>query len=273
MNIKLLFRRTPLLVIAGLVLVAPPVRGQGKAPQADAAAADASDVESRPRRAAFKPKTSAPPGKRGGGASRDTSFQVGSATVSVLAPARIVGATTQESPVIYWAISAPVKHAIEIGINGPDKSTLLEKTIPGPQAAGLHKLDLSEEKQDGKPVVLKPNVEYDVVISIVARDNASSANPTATCHIIRLDPKSPDGAKALAAAAREKDPAKLAGLYAREGIWFDYLEALNGAIKARPNDRALKKELAESLDAEGLKWNADGTVTEPPADSGSASKQ
>src|SRR5688572_23144210 len=129
----------------------------------------------------FVPPQGALPAKRTGGASRNASFKEGSATVSLIAPGQVLGLTTRDKPVIHWSLSADTDQPIEVGINGPDKETLFETTLKGPHKAGLHKLDLSKLKQDGKPVALKAGQKYDVVVTIAAQKSGASANPTATC--------------------------------------------------------------------------------------------
>jgi hypothetical protein len=211
----------------------------------------------------FTPRSSAPPAKRTGGASRGGSSAASAASVSFLAPANTVGYTTREQPVIYWHLTADTTRPIELAINDPKnlEKPVLETTLAGPHRAGLHKLDLSKLKQDGKPVRLTAGVKYDLVAEVGAAEaGGASENPTATCRILRLDPKD-----IPAAAAREKDKAKLAAVYAKEAIWFDYLDALNSAIEANPTDESLLQKRAKALAAQRLVMNPDGSITEQPA--------
>jgi hypothetical protein len=169
--------------------------------------------------------------------------------------------TRREQPVVYWILAAPTDTAIELAINDPKNlaKPVLETTLKGPHKAGLHKLDLSAAKQDGKPVKLAPGVKYDVVVEVATSANAASANPNATCKIMRLDPREtpPD-------AATEKDKAKLASVYGKQGIWFDYIDTLNAAIEANPKDESLAERRAKALAAQRITWKPDGTVTESP---------
>jgi hypothetical protein len=206
----------------------------------------------------FTPRSSAPPAQRTGGASRTEND---APAILILAPADTLGLTTREQPVIYWYLSADTKDPIEVGINDPGnlEMPVLEITFKGATKAGLHKLDLSKVKHDGKAVKLQPGVKYEVALTAAGNDTAGSENPSASCRILRVDPKD-----LPAAAASEKDPAKRAAIFAREGIWFDYIDALNAAIDASPKDESLLQKRAKALGAQRLVWKNDGTITEAP---------
>lgn len=213
----------------------------------------------------FVPRSGAPPASRTGGASRGASAAASAANVTLLAPADTVGLTTREQPIIHWYLSADTDKPIEVAINDPKKldEPVLETTFKGPHKSGLHKLDLSSLKQDGKPVKLAPNVKYDMVVEVVASGTGgggASANPNATCKIMRLDPK-----ETPAEAATEKDKAKLASVYGKQGIWFDYIDALTAAIAEKPKDESLAQRRAKALLAQRIEWKPDGTITESRA--------
>jgi hypothetical protein len=209
----------------------------------------------------FVPRSGAPPASRTGGASRGASAAASAANVTLLAPADTIGLTTREQPVIHWYLSADTDKPIEIAINDPKKldEPVLEATFKGPHKAGLHKLDLSSLKQDDKPVKLSPNVKYDMVVEVVTSGtgNGASANPNATCKIMRLDPKDTP-----ADAATEKDKAKLASVYGKQGIWFDYIDALNAAIAENPKDESLAERRTKALAAQRITWTPDGKIVE-----------
>ena len=207
----------------------------------------------------FVPRSGAPPASRTGGASRGASAEASAATVTIFAPADTVGLTTRAQPVLHWYLSADTDKPIELAINDPKKldEPVLETTLKGPHKAGLHKLDLSKAKQGGKPVKLEPGVKYDVVVEVATSTNGASANPNATCKIMRLDPK-----EVPAGLATEKDKAKLASAYGKQGVWFDYIDALNASIEATPQDESLIERRTKALATQRITWNADGTVTE-----------
>jgi hypothetical protein len=146
-----------------------------------------------------------------------------------------------------------------------------EATIKGPSKAGVHRFDFAAFKQDGQPLKLKPGVKYEVVVEVIARKGTGgSENPAATCRIMRMDPKE---APALASAEKEQDLAKRASAYGKEGVWFDYIDALNAAIEEKPDDEALLQRRAKALAAQRLMWKPDGTISEKIGRSGAAPKQ
>ena len=204
----------------------------------------------------FTPRSGTPPAQRTGGASRTESK---APSVILLAPRETAGLTSREQPVVYWYLSGDTDAAVEVGINDPTKleNPVLETTLKGPTKAGLHKLDLSKLAQDGKPIKLEPGVKYELVVTVLANDLSGSENPSSTCVIVRLDAK--DVPKE---GATEREPAKRAAFYAKQGIWFDYLDAMNAAIEASPKDEALTTKRAKALAAQGLMWKPDGTIIE-----------
>jgi hypothetical protein len=222
-----------------------------------AAAAAGEDDEDE---AEFVPRTGAPPARRTGGASRHDGDA--GPRVSVLAPANAVGLTGRERPVIYWYLSEPTDAPVEIGINRKDKSAVLELTLEGKREAGFHALDLGKLESDGKPVALEPGVVYDVAIVVAADADNPSKNPSATARVMRVDPA--ELSEAARKPATAGDPAELASAYAKEGLWLDYVDALNRAVKAKPRDRALLDRRAKALAKEGLVLKPDGALTEAP---------
>ena len=246
MNAAILKRlKFSLLVLALAALVAAP-------------AARAQDEEDD-----FQPRSSAPPGNRTGGASRSgKAGEQPPPTVSLLAPAKSVGLTTRAQPVIYWYLSADTEHPVMVSLTDPAKrEDTVEATIKGPTKAGVHRFDFASLKRDGgQPVKLEPGVKYELVVEVVARKGTGgSENPSATCRIMRLDPKD---AAALAPAEKEQDLAKRASAYGKQGVWFDYIDALNAAVEKKPGDEALLQRRAKALAAQGLAWTPDGAISE-----------
>jgi hypothetical protein len=209
----------------------------------------------------FTPRTGAPPAQRTGGASRSENK---APNVLILAPAETMGMTVRAQPVVYYYVSADTDASVEIGLTATKdvENPVLETKIKGPTKSGLHKLDLAKFKQDGKPVKLEPGVKYDLAITVVASETSASENPTATCHLTRLDPK-----EAPAGTSDEKDPARRAVAFAKAGIWFDYIDAMNVAIEAKPKDEALLQKRAKALASQKLIWKPDETIIELPAKS------
>jgi hypothetical protein len=201
----------------------------------------------------FVPPPGSLPAQRTGGASRSE----GTLSVFILAPDKTIGMTSREQPVVYWYLSEDTDRPIEISINDQaSKDTVAEVTLKGATKAGVHKLDLSKHLTDGKPTKLEPGKTYEVVVAVTMSETNASKDPTATCRIQRTG-----GADA---SAGEKDPAKRVAAYGKAGVWFDYLDALNAAIEAKPNDETLLQKRAKTLAAQRLIWKPDGTITEQP---------
>jgi hypothetical protein len=201
----------------------------------------------------FVPPSSSLPAQRTGGASRSGA----DVKLSILAPADSIGLTTREQPAIYWYISGDTDKPIEISVNDmASKETVADTELKGPTKAGVHKFDLAQATIDGKKVKLRAGASYEVVVTVINDDKAGSKDPTATCRIQRVEQKD------AADTAKESDPAKRAAAYGKAGIWFDYLDALNEAITAKPNDEALLQKRAKALAKQRLIWKPDGTITE-----------
>jgi hypothetical protein len=207
----------------------------------------------------FVPDSSAPPANRTSGASRGNDATV--PDVYILAPANSVGLTTNEQPVIYWYLSKDWDKPVDIGLTATKKiaNPVLDTRLKGPMKAGIQRLDLEKVRQNGKPIKLEPGIKYELVITVVASEGADeSKNPNAKCGVQLLPPE-----KKPAAAATEKDHAKRAAIYAKNGVWFDYVDSLNTAIAKNPKDESLLQKRAKSLASQGLIWNKDdGTITE-----------
>jgi hypothetical protein len=212
----------------------------------------------------FNVPPTAPTGQRQGGGARGgpTDAAKPPPAVSILSTAESVGLTAREQPVIYWYLSQDATDPVKISIVVPKKpKPLLAQELPPGTKAGLHKIDLASEKHDGKPVKLEPGVPYTVTVKVMTAGSGNAGDPFAQCKILRVDPdKAP--ADAAKEAAKESDPAKRAAAYGKAGIWFDYLDALNEAIAAKPNDEALLQKRAKALAKQRLIWKPDGTITE-----------
>jgi hypothetical protein len=243
MDTRMHARRRPTLV--GLFLLAA-------LPLSVRAAADDDD--------GFNVPPTAPTGQRQGGGARGGPADPAKPlpSVSILSTLESVGMTAREQPVIYWYLSDDAADPVKVSIVVPKKAKpLFAQELPAGTKAGLHKIDLAGEKQDGKPIKLEPGISYTVTVKVMTAGSDNAGDPFARCNIVRVDP-----AKTPADAAKETDPAKRAAAYGKAGMWFDYLDALNEAIAAKPNDEALLQKRAKALAKQGLIWKPDGTIAE-----------
>jgi hypothetical protein len=186
--------------------------------------------------------------------------------VLVLAQRGAVGWTTKEQPTLLWYLSKPTNKPVLVGLRplGPDgKDTsmpsVLELKLPGPHAAGVHRLDLTKVKgADGGPVRLKPRVQYDCSVDVLVHTKDPSDNPSTSCRLERVP--APEALAGVSTA----DPAVAARRYAEAGVWFDALAGLqdlvDGAGTADPQYRQAHREL---LAGQGLTEDEGGRIAKP----------
>lgn len=210
------------------------------------ASADSKEEECEPR-----PGT--PPAKRTGGGSRGEEDLF----VSVLAPQKVVGVTTRAQPVLYWYLSKDTQFNIEIVINDRKTGkpvTGFPVTLKGGKR-GIQRLDLGKSP-GGKIAKLEFGHEYEWVVEAVVGSGEDQQGHSAACRFqtLALSTTLPVGA----------GPAEWAAVYAREGIWFDYLSLLRAQIEATPEkpDPATTAKLVRLLDHQGLRLKESGDIEE-----------
>jgi hypothetical protein len=115
---------------------------------------------------------------------------------------------------------------------------LLETTLPGPLAAGIHAVPLAKYG-----VRLAPGVEYPWFVALVA-DPARRARDVVSGASIRNAP-----AAAEVAAA---PTAQLAHAYAEAGLWYDAFDQLSVWLEAEPDAKVLHAHRAALLEQVGL---------------------
>jgi hypothetical protein len=161
-------------------------------------------------------------------------------SVDVLAPDQI-GFTTQEQPTLYWYISRPVRAEIKLSIIADATNrTVLDVRIPAAPTAGIHGFSLK-----GTPVRLALNTDYQWSVTAV-RSQDPSEDIVATGMIRRVQRPTPDREPNLRATL------DAAANYARNGLWYDAVQALSDAIRARPDDLALQHQRVTLLHQVGL---------------------
>jgi uncharacterized protein DUF928 len=222
------------LVVAGLVstLVTPPVFAQ-----------DRKDTSSPVITAApvYRPPLRGAPGGRVGGGTRGTGHEP-AFVLSAMAPEH-TGLTVTEQPTLYWFISAPTSHPIEITIVDPAASEpLVEMRLDPPVTSGVHAVSLAE-----RGVRLASGVVYQWYVAVVPDDARRSKDILAGGAVERVEPPA-DVAAAVKRASRSELPA----LFAGAGLWYDAISTLGDLIAAAPNDRALVEQRAALLRQAGL---------------------
>jgi hypothetical protein len=195
----------------------------------------------------YRPPMRGAPAARIGGGTRG----VGDMTLVliVLAPDH-TGLTTKEQPTLYWYASEPVPAKLEVTlINDDDIDPALEEVVATPGKAGIQSIDLS--KTSAKLVTGK---EYRWFVSVIADPGQRSNDVVASGTIQRIAvsetlKKEIDGA----------DEQELAGIYAKEGIWYDAIDSLTRTINKSPDNTKLQQQRTALLEQVGLQDAADYT--------------
>lgn len=164
----------------------------------------------------------------------------GGLSVDVLAPGQ-TGLTTQEQPILYWAISQPVRAVIRLSIVADaSNKTVLDVKTPDAATAGIHAFPLK-----GTPLRLALNTDYQWSVTAV-RSQDPSENIVASGIVRRVQRPTADREANLRATS------EAAASYARNGLWYDALQALSEAILARPDDQSLQDQRSALLRQVGL---------------------
>lgn len=195
----------------------------------------------------YRPPMRGAPAARIGGGTRG----VGNKTLElvVLAPDH-TGLTTKEQPTLYWYASEPVPAKLEVTlINDDDIDPALEEVVATPGKAGIQSIDLA--KTGAK---LVPGKEYRWFVSVIADPGQRSNDVVASGTIQRITPN-----KKLKREISGADENALAGIYAREGVWYDTIDSLTRMINKSPSNSGLQQQRTALLEQVGLQNAADFT--------------
>ena len=225
------------IAVCSLTVLVPVAPGHAQQKPPAAATPDAKATASAP---VYKPPLRGAPGGRVGGGTRGTGREA--FILSVLAPAH-TGLTSSEQPVLYWFISSPSSHPVELTLVDPQKSDpLVELRIEPPVKAGVHSVRLADHG-----VRLAPGVAYHWYVAVMPDTGRRSKDILAGGSVERV--ALPDG---LATKASGTPKADLPALYAVAGLWYDAMTALNVLIDQAPENPALKTQRSALLRQVGL---------------------
>ena len=225
------------IALGSITFLVPPAPGHAQQKPPEAASPDAKATASAP---VYKPPLRGAPGGRVGGGTRGTGREA--FVLSVLAPAH-TGLTTSEQPVLYWFISSPSSHPVELTIVDPQKSEpLIELRIEPPVAAGVHRVRLADHG-----VRLAPAVPYNWYVAVMPDTGRRSKDILAGGTVERV--ALPEGLATKVSGAPKAD---LPSLYAEAGFWYDAITALNDLIDEAPQNRALRAQRSALLSQVGL---------------------
>jgi len=153
-----------------------------------------------------------------------------------------LGQTLSPSPSLYWYLSEPTQARVDFTLTDETSVTpLVERTLPGPFVAGMHRVDL-----EALGVKLTPGTEYQWYVSLV-KDPEERSSDVVTGGIVLLV----DGGglrEQVARVSAEQRPFVLA----ESGIWYDAVDALSRRIESEPSDPTAHRQLAALLEQVGL---------------------
>jgi hypothetical protein len=189
----------------------------------------------------YKPPLRGSPAGRVGGGTRGATERE-SFSLMVLSPDHI-GLTTQEQPCLYWFISKPILHPVELTVIEKNVvNPLLEKVITCPERGGIQGFCLADYG-----VRLRRNVQYKWFVTIVTDPEHRSKDILAGGMISLVD-----APPSLHSKLKEAISSKAPYIYAEEGLWYDALRALSGMIDKSPGDADLRNQRAALLEQVGL---------------------
>ncbi len=161
-----------------------------------------------------------------------------------------VALTTSAQPSLYWYLSQPVDHEINIDIvarTDEPKKLFAPVVLDGSKIhRGIQRLDLKK-----LAARLEPGVRYEWVVTIVVNPQKPAQNMFSSSSLWRIAPDEADEIIARIRAA--KDPRQKADIAAEEGIWIDAMDALSELIDWQPHDVALRQVRADLLRQEDFK--------------------
>jgi hypothetical protein len=152
------------------------------------------------------------------------------------------GWTVQAQPVLYWYLSKPTETRIDfVLLQVEPMKTLVEKTLPHPQKAGIQRVRLAD-----LGVELAPGVAYQWLVKLIPNPSDRSFDRVAGGGIERVAPSAD-------LEGRLSDPhASRAHALAAAGIWYDAIDDLSTRIDAAPGDRTLWNQRAALFEQVGL---------------------
>jgi hypothetical protein len=193
----------------------------------------------------YRPPLRGAPATRVGGGTRSVGARP--VTLSVLAPNE-TGYTTRDNPTVYWYVSETLTNPVEftLTISEPLQHATppaLEITIQPPIAKGVHALRLADHG-----VTLKPGVEYQWFVAVVANPAQRSSDVVAGAAIQRVT-----NTDLVQSRLKQAPQQNWAAVYAESGIWYDAIEELSRQISTNPADARLRQLRAGLLEQVGLK--------------------
>ena len=196
----------------------------------------------------YQPPKRGAPGGRVGGGTRGPGDDL--PAVFVLAPDHM-GLTVQEQPDLYWYISKPTPHPIELAIifseGAQPLAPLIESRIPSPTKPGMQRIRMSDYG-----IRLAPGKQYQWFVAVVTKPSRRSNDILAGGFIERVPLP-----EAVTAKLAKADKEQASHVYAEAGLWYDAVMAISSLIDAAPKDTVLRNYRSALLQQVGLREIAD----------------
>jgi hypothetical protein len=237
-----------------VLVVLSPLQAVAVDSATDSAKADTPTSSSRPTDSnkpatpapSYKPPLRGAPAGRVGGGTRGATERE-SFALQVLTPDHI-GYTSKDQPCLYWFISKPTAHSVEMTIterNGVQP--LFTKVIAGPAKGGIQEFCIANYG-----VHLKPEVPYKWFVALVTDKEDRSKDILAGGMIQRIE-----ASKSLQDKLISKESGPRYSVFAEEGFWFDSFEAITKDITGSNSNADLIRQRTELLKQVGLAEVAD----------------
>lgn len=163
-------------------------------------------------------------------------------SLSALTPEH-TGLTAHGQPTLFWYLSSPTSHPIELIVNEDrEPQPLLVTPLPAPPQSGIQRVRLADYG-----VQLKTGVSYRWFVAIVPDAEHRSKDIVAGGGIERIELP-----QTLHGQLQQTDAAMRHHLYAETGFWYDALTAISDLIDAAPGDIQLRQQRADLLTQVGL---------------------
>jgi len=185
------------------------------------------------------PKRGAPGGRVGGGTRGDYDALL---MVSVLAPGKVRGLTSQNQPELYWYVSKATKVPIEFTlIDEEGIDPLIETQLPPPTQGGIQRIQLSDFG-----LQLSPDKMYRWSVALVLDPDHRSKDIIASARIQRALPS-----EIPTNHLEQADALEATFIHAEAGLWYDAIAAISQAIRESPEEtqyQQIRGALLEQVD-------------------------
>jgi len=200
----------------------------------------------------YQPPKKLIPRARVGGALRGTD---GNDPVLVPLVPDHVGLTVKKSPVLNWFLSKPTTYPLKFTlIDDRSITPLHESTIPTPDHAGVHSINLNDWN-----LALEPDVQYRWYISAIRNSDSPSQDLVAGGMIERCEFSSCLVLEPVLTCDKSS-----VNQNAKSGFWYDAMSCICDLIQTNQKDASLRRIRAALLKQVGLNGVAEWDLKSVP---------